>query len=150
MRCTITRWQLSNALDRGDLSSRASRGHASTCPDCRAFATRLQALHAQLSLGADRAPAPRAAPRNRFVLPAFGLLAAGAATAVLVVSLHHPAPIASPPVAFTEPPSLPVAELATTATHAALHVDQPLDHELDAIVADGKSGFAAVLATGGL
>ncbi|MEO7731399.1 MAG: hypothetical protein ABIY55_10530, partial [Kofleriaceae bacterium] len=58
MRHWYTRYQLSNAVDRGTVAARLAQGHAARCPSCQAFARGLEALHARLAGGAAAAPAP--------------------------------------------------------------------------------------------
>jgi hypothetical protein len=152
MRCWYTRWQLSNALDRGELSSRMARGHAARCASCRAFGDELAALHARLSRDADTAAPPRPAvrrSRSRWLVA--GPLAAGAAAAIAIAigASRGPDPIV--------PPSAPVqtAEALARIQILADRVSQlfartPLESELDNLVDDGKRGLDAVLATGGL
>src|SRR5262245_34951425 len=85
MRCWYTRWQMSNALDRGDLASRMARGHAARCAACQAFGRALESLDAQLARGAPAAARPViAAPRRWRLLPVAAPIAVGAAAVVLL------------------------------------------------------------------
>ncbi len=148
MRCTYTRWQMSNALDRG----RLARGHAARCTACQAFAHRLDALDTQLALGGATAPLPARAPRparRRLLIAA--PLALGAAAAVALV-VRGPAPVAQ--VAEAPPPRPLVSALAGVRQVAdrvtQAFADTPLETELDDLIRDGKRGVHAVLSIGGL
>jgi hypothetical protein len=152
MRCWYTRWQLSSALDRGELSSRMSRGHAARCASCQAFGADLAALHARLSRDADTAPPPRSQVRpSRWLIAA--PLAAGAAAAAIAIAIGVDR--GSGPVAETPPPQVRTSEVVAGLRGIAASVSQvfqhsPLESELDNLVDDGKRGLDAVLATGGL
>jgi hypothetical protein len=144
MRCWYVRWQLSSALDRGDLATRLQQGHAAGCAACQAFGRSLRSLHDQLARGARDAPAPVAAARpRRWPLLIAGTTALGAATA-LVLALG---PRSEPPLAEVAPP-VQVPRVADRISQALAHT--PLDGELHALIADGKRGLDEVLATGGL
>lgn len=91
MRCWYTRWQISNAIDRGDLEARLARGHAARCAACRTFARSLASLHDRLEreLGASGGPPPVPvvpAPRPRWPLLAGGAAAAAAVIAVIAIA----------------------------------------------------------------
>lgn len=153
MRCWYTRWQLSSALDQGELSPRMSRGHAARCASCQAFGAELAALHARLSRDADTAAPPRPQVqrvRSRWLVA--GPLAAGAAAAIAIaIGVDR----GSEPVAETPPPPVPTSEVVAGLRGIAASVSQvfqhsPLESELDNLVDDGKRGLDAVLATGGL
>jgi len=152
MRCCYTRWQLSNALDRGELSSRMARGHAARCASCRAFGDDLAALHARLSRDADTAAPPRPVVRRSRWLVA-GPLAAGAAVAIALAigASRAPDPIDSPPPPAPVQSSEALARLQGLADGVSrLFARTPLESELDNLVEDGRRGLDAVLATGGL
>jgi hypothetical protein len=151
MRCWYTRWQISNALDRGDFEARIARGHAARCAACQAHGRALAALHARLVRGAASAPMPPVAAhalRRRPLVAA--PLAIGAAAVFLVVTSGGPAPQVAEPG-----PPLPVAvaiggmrSVADQVTRAL--AETPLEAELDDLIADGKRGIRAVLSLGGL
>jgi NADPH:quinone reductase-like Zn-dependent oxidoreductase len=145
MRHWYTRYEISNALDRGTLAAVLARGHAARCAACQAFAARLATQHAQLRAGAAAAPAPAVGRARRPVLLWGGALALGAAAVVLALpSTPTVAPVAAPaPVATTRPIAARVSELFTTAS-------APLDAELENLLNDGRRGVDVVLATGGL
>lgn len=152
MRCWYTRWQLSSALDRGELSSRMTRGHAGSCASCRAFGDDLAALHARLSRDSHMAVPPRPVvgrARARWLL--VGPLAAGAAAiAIAIGTSRGPDPRVSPPPAPV-PSTEALAGIQGLADRVSqLFVRTPLESELDNLVDDGKRGLDAVLATGGL
>ena len=157
MRCWYTRWQLSSALERGDLASRLGRGHAAGCPSCQAFGHALGSLHERLSRGARAAPVPViAAPRPRWPL----LIAAPAAAAAIVIAVvvspgGGPAPRGIDEPSLSLSLSLPVSASLSRVHQVADSVSQvlattPLDAELDALVHDGRRGLDVLLATGGL
>ena len=151
MRCWYTRWQMSNALDGGDLASRVARGHAARCASCQAFARSLGALHDDLARGARAAtrPVPLVRRARRPLLVASGLALGGAAALALVLgTADDPAPIpATTPIAITDP----VARVRSAADRfSQALVKTPLDTELEALIQDGKRGLDAVLATSGL
>lgn len=150
MRCWYTRWQLSSALDRGELSSRMSRGHAARCASCQAFGADLAALHARLSRGADTAPPPQVRrARSRWLIAA--PLAAAAAAAIAIGVDRGPEPVAEVPPPARVPTSEVVAGLrGIAASVSQVFQHSPLESELDNLVDDGKRGLDAVLATGGL
>jgi hypothetical protein len=152
MRCWYSRWQISNALDRGELASRMARGHAAGCASCQAFGRALGSLHADLSRGAHTATRPlplvRRARRPLFVA---GSLAVGAAAAIAIAISTtdrpvNPAPAVSP-VAISDP-LVRVRGVADRFTQALANT--PLDTELDALIQDGRRGFDAILDTTGL
>ena len=168
MRCWYTRWQMSNALDGGDLAARMARGHAAGCAACQAFGRSLGALHADLARTAHTAarPLPLLARARRPLLVA-GSLAVGAA-AVVAIALSttgqppSPAP-ATPPVASNdrlhqplgEPLGESLGESLQRVRGAADRFSQalaktPLDTELDALIQDGRRGFDALIDTTGL
>jgi hypothetical protein len=153
MRHWYTRWQMSNALDRGELSARMARRHAASCASCQAFGRALGSLHEQLSRDAHTAAAPpRPAPRrSRSPWLVAGPLAAAAAVAIALAVTSGgspPTPVATPqpPPETVEP--IRIAGLADRVTK--LLADTPLDTELDNLILDGRHGLQAVLATGGL
>ena len=152
MRCWYTRWQLSNALDRGELSSRMARGHAARCASCREFGDDLAALHARLSRDSHTAAPPRPVVRRARArwLVAGPLAVGGAAAITLAIAARRgPDPIASPPAPVAPSEVLAhVQGLAEGVTRLFAHT--PLESELDNLVDDGKRGLDAVLATGGL
>ncbi len=152
MRCLYTRWQMSNALEGGELVAVLARGHAARCARCQAFGRSLGALHDRLSREAGAAPRPApAVRRTRPWLIAAPLAAGSAVVIALVVTTGRP-PEPRPPV-----PSVQVTEalgqirgLADRVSHAVTTSRTPLDTELDNLIHDGKRGLAAVLETGGL
>jgi len=154
MRHWYTRYQLSNALDRGTLPAALARGHAARCASCQRFARDLQALHTRLVDGATAARAPvRARAHGPRWWLAAAPLALGAA-AVVAVSLGSPAtPPPLPPFVIATPPSTAptpgVRELAARVS-SLLASHTPLDSELDNLIHDGRRGLDTVLATGGL
>jgi len=151
MRCWYVRWQISNALDRGDLASYRSRGHAAGCPACQAFATSLVALDARLARDAHRAVAPVVARRARWPLWLGAPLAAAAAAGAIAIGLGE-----RPVVREVAPaPAIQVSDalgrvrgIADQVSHALART--PLDTELDDLIHDGKRGLHAVLDAGGL
>lgn len=155
MRCWYTRWQMSNALDRGELAPVLARGHAARCPACQAFGHALAALDDRLSRDADNAPPPPPPVARRARSPWWiaGPLAAGSA-AVIAIVVANTTPSDSP----TAPvPAVQVSEalgqirgLADRVSQAVTTARTPLDTELDNLIRDGKRGLAAVLQTGGL
>jgi hypothetical protein len=157
MRCWYTRWQMSNALDQGDLASRMGRGHAAHCASCQAFGHALGSLHARLSRGAPAAVVPvsvaRRARRPWLLAGPVGA-AAAAAIAIAVSTGGGPVdPVA--PVAGAPPPLVHDAEPLARMLRAADRVSQvfantPLETELDDLLHDGRRGLDAVLASGGL
>ena len=154
MRCWYTRWQMSDALDRGELAAQRSRGHAARCAACQAFAHRLAGLDAQLALGASAArppsaEAPARAARGRLLLAAPVALGAAAAVALLVRSaapVDAPAPTPAPRVVVGALPD--VRQVASRVSQALAKT--PLETELDDLIHDGKRGVDAVLSIGGL
>jgi hypothetical protein len=150
MRCWYARWQMSSALDRGDLGSRMGRGHAAGCASCQAFGRALESLDARLSLGAHAAAAPApVARRVRRPWLVAAPLVVGAAAAI-VIAIGQTGPIKpAPPLAF------PAPDLPGTVSGVADRVSQvfaktPLDTELEDLLHDGKRGLDEVLAAGGL
>jgi hypothetical protein len=159
MRCWYTRWQMSNALDGGDLASRLAHGHAARCASCQSFGRSLDALHADLARGAHTATRPvplvRSARRPLLVasIVASGLALGGAAALVLALDTADPVvPIpAETPVAVAGPLGDPLARVRNAADRfSQALVKTPLDTELEALIEDGKRGLDAVLATSGL
>ncbi|HEX7842723.1 MAG TPA: hypothetical protein VF469_34860 [Kofleriaceae bacterium] len=153
MRCWYTRWQLSSALDRGELSSCMARGHAARCASCQAFGDDLAALHARLSRDSHTAAPPRPAVRRVHMrwLVAGPLAAAAAAAIAITVPRHGPDAIVSSPAPAPVATSEVVARIQGLADGVSqLFARTPLESELDNLVDDGKRGLAAVLATGGL
>jgi len=158
MRCWYTRWQMSNALDRGELAPLLARGHAARCAACQAFGHALVALDDRLSRAADTAPPPPPPAVRRARSPWWiaGPLAAGsaAAIAIVVATGGSPVPVESRPGPV---PSVQVSEaldqirgFADRVSDAVTTTRTPLDTELDNLIRDGKRGLAAVLETGGL
>ena len=154
-RCWYMRWQMSNALDRGDLASRMGSGHAAGCAACQAFGHALGSLHDQLSRGVHAAPVPVVvARRPRWPLLVMAPVAASAVVIALAVGTGGgPAG----PVADVPPPSSSVQAFETLVRvrRVADSVSQvlantPLETELDDLIHDGRRGLDAVLATGGL
>jgi len=152
MRCWYTRWQMSDALDRGELASRMARGHAARCAACQAFGRRLEALHDQLASGARAAALPvlarRRVPRRLLIA---GPLAVGAA-AVVAVAIGGIAPVER---AVAPPAPAEVSGTLIRVRHVADRVSRalastPLDTELDDLIRDGKRGLDTVLSLGGL
>jgi hypothetical protein len=157
MRCWYTRWQMSNALDRGELASSMTRGHAARCASCQAFGRGLASLHEQLSRDAHTAAAPPpVARRARSPWLIAGPLAAGTAAVIAVVVATGGRP-AQPPAVV---PAVQVTQLsealgqirgiADRVSQAVVNTRTPLDTELDNLIHDGKRGLDAVLETGGL
>lgn len=153
MRCWYTRWQMSNALDRGELAPVLARGHAARCAACQAFGHALVALDDRLSRAAHTAPPPPAVRRARSPWWIAGPLAAGSAAVIaIVVATGGPSGTPAAPV-----PSVQVSEalgqirgLADRVSDAVTTTRTPLEIELDNLIRDGKRGLAAVLETGGL
>jgi hypothetical protein len=155
MRCWYARWQMSNALDRGDLASRMDRGHAAGCASCQAFGDALASLHARLSGGAHAAAVPVfVARRARWPFLVAGPMAVGAAVAIAIAAGTgggHVEPAADVPMAASvaAPDSLVrVSRIAARVSQA--FANTPLEAELDNLIHDGRRGLEAVLATGGL
>lgn len=151
MRHLYTRYQLSNALDRGDLPTALSRGHAARCASCRAYAARLQSLHASLQVGAASAPVPLAAaarrPRSSFLVAA--PLVLGVAAAIALWPSRSSTPVgAGPRLAATPVPHLRAVTDRVSAMLA--RSDAPLEAELVNLIDDGRRGLDVVLASGGL
>lgn len=151
MRCWYTRWQLSSALDRGELAPRMERGHAARCAACQAFGRRLAALDDRLSRGAHAAVVPViVAPRRRRLLPIAAPLAVAAA-AVVAITVTGVTPVervAEAPVAPPPGTLIRVQRVADQVTR--MLASTPLETELDNLIADGKRGLQAVLSLGGL
>lgn len=151
MRCWYTRWQMSNALDRGDLAARMGRGHPAGCAACQAFGHALASLHARLSRDAHAAAVPvRVARRMRWPLLVAGPVAVCAAAAIIVAVGTG----GGPPVAVV-PPEVQAPDPLVRVRGVADRVSQvlgntPLEAELDDLLHDGRRGLDAVLATGGL
>ena len=155
MRCWYTRWQMSNALERGDLAARLGRGHAAGCAACQAFGRALESLHARLSRGADAAPAPiPVARRARWPLLVAGSLAVGGAAAAIAIAVGtgggamNPVIDARPPVAQASDPLVHVRRAADRV--AQVLAKTPLETELDDLIYDGKRGLDVILSTGAL
>ena len=156
MRCWYTRWQMSNALDRGELAPLLARGHAARCPACQAFGHALATLDDRLARDAHTAPAPPVARRARSPWWIAAPLAAGSAAVIAIVVANGPR---STPVELSGDPVPPdqvsealgqIGGLADRVSHAVTAARTPLDTELDNLISDGKRGLAAVLRTGGL
>jgi predicted anti-sigma-YlaC factor YlaD len=154
MRCWYTRWQMSDALDRGELASLASRmarGHAAGCASCQAFGQALAQLHTRLSRDAHEAAVPAPVAR-RSPWRVAGPLAAGAAAVVAIAvgtGGGHQGPVADLPPSPQAPAALVrMRGLADRVSQA--FANTPLDTELANLIHDGKRGLDAVLATGGL
>jgi hypothetical protein len=153
MRCWYTRWQMSNALDRGDLASRMARGHAAHCASCQSYGRALESLDAQLAVGARTATVPIiAAPRRLRLLPVAAPLTVGLAAVVLLV-VNTVTPVEQVADAPEAPsmfggPLIRVRVVADRVTRALSNT--PLETELDDLIADGKRGLDAVLTLGGL
>ena len=157
MRCWYTRWQMSNALDRGELGPRLARGHAARCAGCQAFGRALGSLDDRLSREAHAAapPPPVARPaRSRWWIAA--PLAVGAA-AVLAIRVAGVAPSGpSTQISAAVPPGQvsealgQIRGLADRVSQAVTTARTPLDTELDNLIHDGRRGLSAVLETGGL
>jgi len=154
MRCWYTRWQMSNALDRGDLASRMTRGHAVHCASCQAFGRALESLDARLAVGARTAAAPIiVAPRRSRLLPVVAPLAVGV-TAVVLLAVNGVTPVKQV-VDATDATTPPTAGPLIRVRHVADRVTRvlantPLETELDDLISDSKRGLDAVLALGGL
>jgi hypothetical protein len=165
MRCWYTRWQLSNALDGGDLAARMARGHAAGCASCQAFGRSLGTLHADLTRTAHTAtrplPEPQGQRERRPLLVAGSLVVGAAAVIALAISTAErptPQPTVSP-VAITETlgKSLgrsldePLGRMRGVADRFSEALARtPLDTELDALIKDGRRGFDALIDTTGL
>jgi len=144
MRCLYSRWQLSNALDRGELDAAAGTGHAASCARCQAHVRALRALHAQLVDGAALAPEPIAAPRRRLLVAP--LVFAGAAAAVAVIVLRSPGdPPRDTVIAMPTPALDNVRRVADRVTTAFTAERTSLDAELEALAEDGRRGLDAAL-----
>ena len=158
MRCWYTRWQMSNALDRGELAPLLTRGHPARCPACQAFGHALAALDDRLSRDADAAPPPPppVARRARSAWWIAGPLAEGSAAVIaIVVATGGPAGSGESPAAPVPPVQVSEAlgqirGLADRVSQVVTTTRTPLDTELDNLIRDGKRGLAAVLETGGL
>ena len=155
MRCWYTRWQMSNALDRGELAPVLARGHAARCPACQAFGHALAALDDRLSRDAHTAPPPVARRARSAWWIAGPLVAGSAAVVAIVVATGGPSGPVDPPPGSV--PSGQVSEalgqirgLADQVSQAVTTTRTPLDTELDNLIRDGERGLAAVLQTGGL
>jgi hypothetical protein len=156
MRCSYTRWQMSNALDRGELAPLLARGHAARCAACQAFGHALVALDDRLSRAAHTAPPPPAVRRARSPWWIAAPLAAGSAAVIAIVVATGGSPATVDPPAAPVP-SVQVSEalsqirgLADQVSRAVTTTRTPLDTEIDNLIHDGKRGLAAVLETGGL
>jgi len=157
MRCWYMRWQMSSALDEGELASRLGRGHTAGCAACQAFGRALGSLHDQLARGVHAAPVPVVvARRTRWpLLVAAPVLASAVVIAIAVGTGGGPAdPVADVPAS---PSSSSVQALGTLVRvrRVADSVSQvlantPLETELDDLIHDSRRGLDAVLATGGL
>ena len=151
MRCWYTRWQMSNALERGDLAARLDHGHAASCASCQAFGHALEC--AARSAVPRRPRAPRRRPRPYGARAGRGSsprpLAAGAAVAI-VIAIGTGGPAVDRP-----PPSVQASESFVQMRRAADQLSRalaktPLETELDDLLYDGRRGLDAVLATGSL
>lgn len=153
MRCWYTRWQMSDALDRGDLASRMRRGHAAGCASCQAFGHALESLHARLSRGAHAAAVPVLAVRRaRWRLLVAGPVAVAAAAAIaLAVGTRGTRvdPVTDAPSLVEAPASL-VGVRRVADRVSQVFENTPLETELAALVHDSKRGLDVILATGGL
>jgi hypothetical protein len=150
MRCWYTRWQMSNALERDELASRMTRGHAARCAACQAFGAGLASLHERLSRGGHAAPRPVVVERSRWPLRVGAPLAVGAAAAIALAigtGGGPVAPTARPPVARSQPL---VSVDAVASRLAQVFESSPLETELAALIHDGRRGLDAIVATGGL
>ena len=163
MRCWYTRWQLSNALEGGDLAARMARGHAAGCASCQAFGRSLETLHADLARTAHTAtrPLPQVQRARRPLLVAGSLAVGAAAVVALAVSTtDRPvtlAPSISPVAMETLGESLgrtlgePLGRMRGVADRFSEALAKtPLDTELDALIKDGRRGFDALIDTTGL
>jgi hypothetical protein len=142
---------MSSALDRGELASHMGRGHVARCASCQAFGHALASLDTRLSREAHLAAVPASgARRTRSPWLLAGPLAAGAAAAIAIAVGTSGEPDA--PVVSESPPTadapIHVGSVAERISQAL--ATTPLDTELDNLIDDGKRGFRAVLATGGL
>jgi len=159
MRCWYMRWQMSSALDQGELASRMERGHAGGCAACQAYGRALGSLHEQLARGVHAAPVPVVvARRTRWpLLVAAPALASAVVIAIAVGTGGGPqGPVADVPA----PSSLSSSSVQALGTlvrvrRVADSVSQalantPLETELDDLIHDSRRGLDAVLATGGL
>ena len=157
MRCWYTRWQMSNALDRGELASSMARGHAARCASCQAFGHGLASLHDRLSRDAHTAAAPPpVARRARSPWLVAGPLAAGTAAVIAVVvatgGRSQPPPAVAPSIQVSQISEVlgQIRGVADRVSQAVVNSRTPLDTELDNLIDDGKRGLDAVLKTGGL
>ncbi len=157
MRCWYIRWQMSNALDRGELAPLLADGHAARCPACQAFGRALGSLDDRLARDAHAAPPPPPVARrarSRWLIA--GPLAAGSAAVIAIVVAtggpSDPLPAPVPPVQVSEVSEAlgQIRGLADRVSQAVTTTRTPLDTELDNLIRDGKRGLAAVLETGGL
>ena len=152
MRCWYTRWQMSNALDGGDLASRMAHGHAGRCASCQAFGRALGSLHGDLSRSAHAATRPVTQLRSvRRPLLVAGTLALGGAAALVLALGTGSAPIAPAPTVSPVALSLTADSVRGVADRFSQALAKtPLDTELEALIQDGKRGLDAVIATSGL
>jgi len=175
MLCSIARWQLSSALDRGGERPRLCARHLARCGDCQAFARRLEALHTRLASGAAGASPPvHAGRRLSRPLVAGGLLAAGAAAVLFLLATREPARQAAAPAidpvermtggdtAGENGPAVEGAMPEQSSTGPTMPDDvvarlsviftepRPLRAELNALAADGRRGALAILELGGV
>jgi hypothetical protein len=154
MRCWYTRWQMSNALERGDLASRMTRGHAARCAGCQAFGAGLASLHDRLSRGAHLAAVPVIARRPRWALRLAAPLAAVAAAIAITVGVGGGGgggPAETEIAVDRSPPVQPLVRMDRMATRLAQVFERtPLETELDALIHDSRRGLDVILATGGL
>src|SRR5262249_19712224 len=154
MRCWYTRWQMSNALEDGDLAERLTRGHAAGCASCQAYGQALGALHDKLARGAHAATVPVMPVRRARPWLIAAPLAVGAAAVAIAIGVSAggsggpPPSIASAPPIQISGPLVRVRSLADQVSQALAKT--PLDTELDDLIHDGQRGLDAVLATGGL
>ena len=117
MRCWYMRWQMSSALDQGDLASRLGRGHAAGCAACQAYGRALGSLHAQLSRGVHAAHVPVVvARRTRWPVLVLAPIAASAVVIALVVGTGGgpSGPVANGPATPSLSPSLSPSSLSSS------------------------------------
>jgi len=160
MRCWYTRWQMSNALDRGELGPLLARGHAARCAGCQAFGAALGSLDDRLSREVHAAPPPSPSGVARRARSRWWLAAPLAAGAAAVLALRVAAVDPDPSGPGSPTPAVPAVQvsealgqirgIADRVSQAVTTARTPLDTELDNLIHDGRRGLAAVLETGGL
>jgi hypothetical protein len=162
MLCTLSRLQISNALDHRGALPWPARGHAARCDDCAAFARRMDGLHGRLSGGVAAAPAPARPSRTRALPVTIALVAAAAAALLVYVAVarsperapsRRPSPVAvapTPPAEVTPAPAADTPARALVDQAGGLLSAPPLRDELTALVNDGRRGAIAVLDQAGL